>query len=79
MVKLLGVERELNAHVKVLNAFSAHGDKNDLLAYAHAAKGARRVFLIHGEPDQQEPLQAQLRHDGIETVIPKRGDEAALD
>lgn len=79
MVKILGVERELNAQVKVLNAFSAHGDKNDLVAYAHAAKGARRVFLIHGEPDQQEPLQAQLRTDGIETVIPKRGDEAALD
>jgi metallo-beta-lactamase family protein len=79
MVKILGVERELNAQVKVLNAFSAHGDKNDLVAYARAAKGARRVFLIHGEPDQQQPLQAQLRTDGIETLIPKRGEQAALD
>jgi metallo-beta-lactamase family protein len=78
-VKLLGVERDLNAQVKVMNAFSAHGDKNDLVAYARAAKGARRVFLIHGEPDQQEPLQAQLRKDGIEASVPKRGDSAALD
>jgi len=78
-VKILGVERELNAQVKVMNAFSAHGDKNDLVTYARAAKGARRVFLIHGEPDQQLPLQAKLEADGIEAVVPQRGDQAALD
>jgi metallo-beta-lactamase family protein len=60
-VKILGVERDLFAQVVVMNAFSAHGDKNDLRAYAHSAEGARRIFLIHGEPEQQEPLRDQLK------------------
>src|SRR5262249_313527 len=60
-VRILGVERDLYARVVVMNGFSAHGDKNDLMAYAEGAKGARRVFLIHGEPDQQLPLIDALK------------------
>jgi metallo-beta-lactamase family protein len=78
-VKVLGVERDVNAQVTVMNAFSAHGDKNDLVEYAHAAHGARRLFLIHGEPEQQGPLRDRLKADGIDAVIPERGAQAALD
>jgi len=38
-VRILGVERELHARVVVMNAFSAHGDKNDLHQYVARAKG----------------------------------------
>jgi metallo-beta-lactamase family protein len=78
-VKVLGVERDLNAQVKVMNAFSAHGDKNDLRDYAHHVAGVRRVFLVHGEPDQQGPLSEVLRKDGMSCVIPERGDSVQLD
>jgi metallo-beta-lactamase family protein len=78
-VKILGVERDLFARVVVMNAFSAHGDKNDLRAYAHAAEGARRIFLIHGEPDQQEPLRDQLKSEGLDVQVPAAGDVAELD
>jgi metallo-beta-lactamase family protein len=78
-VRILGVERDLYARVVVMNGFSAHGDKNDLTAYARGARGARRVFLVHGEPEQQAPLIELLRKDGLSVENPKRGDEAALD
>ncbi len=78
-VRILGVERDLYARVVVMNGFSAHGDKNDLLAYAAGAKGARRVFLVHGEPDQQAPLVDALERHGLAVDNPKVGDEARLD
>jgi metallo-beta-lactamase family protein len=78
-VRILGVERDLYARVVVMNGFSAHGDKNDLMAYAASAKGARRVFLIHGEPDQQLPLIDALKQQGLAVDNPKVGDRAELD
>jgi metallo-beta-lactamase family protein len=78
-VKIFGVERDLYARVVVMNGFSAHGDQHDLLAYAASAKGARRVFLVHGEPDQQGPLMDQLKKQGLAVDNPKIGDSATLD
>jgi metallo-beta-lactamase family protein len=78
-VRLLGVERELHAKVVVLNAFSAHGDKNDLLEYAGHLRGARGIFLVHGEPEQQGPLLERLRHDGHHVSAPAPGEAHALD
>jgi metallo-beta-lactamase family protein len=78
-IRILGVERDLRAQVTVMNAFSAHADKNDLLAYATGcAKDAKQVFLIHGEEDQQEPLAANLRAAGLKAAIPAPGTEVEL-
>ena len=45
-------------HVAVLDSFSAHADRRDLLAYAEACgKGVRRFFLVHGELPAQESLR----------------------
>lgn len=54
-VKIWGVERDLLARVEILNAFSAHADRDDLIAHVNACSPVRRVFLVHGESDQQEP------------------------
>ncbi len=78
-VKILGVERDLFASVAIMNAFSAHGDKGDLREYARHLGGARRIFLVHGEPEQQEPLRAQLTSDGVSVAVPERGETVALD
>ena len=78
-VKILGVERDLYARVVVMNGFSAHGDQHDLVAYAAGAKGARRVFLIHGEPDQQAPLDRSPEEAGPLRRQPEVGDTATLD
>jgi metallo-beta-lactamase family protein len=78
-VKILGVERDLYARVVVMNGFSAHADQHDLVAYAAGAKGARRVFLVHGEPQQQAPLIDLLKKQGLAVDNPKVGDSTALD
>jgi metallo-beta-lactamase family protein len=77
-LRIFGVERELHARVVVMNAFSAHGDKNDLHDYALATRPQRGLYLIHGELDQQEPLADYLRGKGLRVDIPKAGDTADL-
>lgn len=78
-VRLLGVERELRARVSVMSAFSAHADRDDLLAFVNASHaGLQSVFLIHGEPDQQEPLLNTLRGRGLRAEAPTRGAVHAL-
>ena len=78
MVRILGVERELHARVEVMNAFSAHADKNDLHEYGVHARGAKRVFLVHGEPEQQEPLREDLTKLGLSVAVPTRGERIGL-
>jgi len=77
-VKIWGVERDLRARVEVLSSFSAHADRNDLIAFASACGVTPRFFLVHGEPDQQEPLSAELRRRGHRVEVPIRGQTVEL-
>lgn len=70
-VKIFGVERDLRAEVCVLNGFSAHADRDDLLAYAEATRDRgplRRVLLVHGEPAAQRRLADDLADRGFPDV-----------
>ncbi len=79
-VRIWGVQRDLRARVEVLNSFSAHADRNDLLAFADACGTAtRRFFLVHGEPDQQEPLRAAMAAKGLRVEIAVRGKAVDLE
>jgi metallo-beta-lactamase family protein len=76
-IRIFGVERELRARVEVMNAFSAHADRGELLEFAGACQ-ARELFLVHGEPEQQEPLLAELAARGQRARAPAPGDVAEL-
>jgi metallo-beta-lactamase family protein len=78
-IRVLGVERDLRAQVVVMNAFSAHADKDDLRAYAHSCGTETPVYLVHGEPESQEALMATLRGDGFRRCeMPAPGTEIEL-
>lgn len=81
-VRIFGVERELAAEVAVLNGFSAHADRNDLIEFAEAVRergSLREVFLVHGEPPAQESLARLLAERGFPTVrMPAPGDIARI-
>lgn len=77
-VKVWGVERDLLARVEVLNSFSAHADRDDLMAYARGCGPLRQLFLVHGEPDQQQPLRAAFEQAGVPCRIPRRGEPIEL-
>jgi metallo-beta-lactamase family protein len=79
-VRILGRELKVRAEVVVLNGLSSHADHGDLLRELgpHAAT-ARRVRLVHGEPDRAEALAAALRGLGFADVaVPEPGDSVAV-
>jgi len=76
-VKILGEEYELKSEVVVLNSFSAHADRNELLSYLGQfdKKQVKNVLLVHGDYDQQQKLASGLKGIGYKTItIPDRGD-----
>jgi metallo-beta-lactamase family protein len=78
-VKIFGVERDLLAQVRVLNAFSAHADKNELLWWAgECGAQVRRFFLVHGDPDQCDALANHLKDRGKKAEVPASGTRADL-
>lgn len=80
-VKIFGVERALNAEVRVLNAFSAHADREELLWWAGECGGqVRQFFLVHGDPDQSEALARHI-DDRLRrpSLVPKEGQTVDLE
>ena len=80
-VNIFGEPHALRAEVVVLNSFSSHADRNDLLAYVRRfdTSRLRDIYLVHGDLDQAEKLQAGLSESGFRRVhIPERGDTAPL-
>lgn len=79
-VRILGEEYSLKSEVVVLNSFSAHADRNELLQYVEQAKkNLRGVFLVHGEEKESQALKESIEELGIQNVtMPDRGEEIAL-
>ena len=78
-VKIFGESFALKAEVEVINAFSAHADKNDLVEYVQRAQGRlKKVFIVHGDMDQSEALALNLRAAGFRPYIPKKMERVEL-
>ncbi|MGE5456951.1 MAG: MBL fold metallo-hydrolase RNA specificity domain-containing protein [Methanococcaceae archaeon] len=78
VIKIFGDEYHLNAEVIVMNSLSAHADANELLDYCEKLDKSRlnSIFLVHGDPDQQEKFKAALNsHCFNNVVIPLKGDK----
>ena len=74
-VTIFGEVHERKCDVVVMNSFSAHADRKELLAYFnHFNKGRlKNVFLVHGDPDQAEKFSGGLKDQGFKNVaIPVR-------
>jgi metallo-beta-lactamase family protein len=79
-VRILDHWLQLNAEVVVLNGFSSHADRNDLLALlGPLAAKTPKVRLVHGDPDQSEALAQALRDKGFgDVAVPQPGDAVTL-
>lgn len=78
-VKIFGEPVKLNCEVVTFNAFSAHGDRDELRTFAKqvAAGGTlRKIFLVHGEQHAMSALHDYLIQDlpGVEVNMPARGE-----
>ena len=77
-VKIFGVEHELNAEVVVINAFSGHADQTELLEFVSGCLPLKRIFLVHGEPEQSMILADILAQKGLNVHIPDKDEEVLL-
>lgn len=77
-VRIFGDTFDVRASIHTLHAFSAHADRNDLIAYVEAVR-PRRTFLVHGEDDARAALAEALRERKLgEVFTPAQGDSADL-
>jgi len=81
-VSIYGEEYEIRASVRKAEGYSAHADRNGLLAWAERVQGVgsvRQIFLVHGEEDGLSALASGLEGQGAESVhIPERGQKYEL-
>ncbi|MCX8094142.1 MAG: MBL fold metallo-hydrolase [Candidatus Goldbacteria bacterium] len=81
-VKIFGELYKVNASVFVINEFSGHAGSKDLVAFIKKAKKdgrLKKIFLVHGEPEQQQILIERLNKENINNVIaPETGYEEEL-
>ncbi len=77
VVKIFGEEHTVKCKTKIMDAFSAHADRRNLLDYVGLNSPSRleHIFLVHGEPDQSLPLRDGLRSKGFRNVhYPAQGE-----
>lgn len=80
-VPIFGELMRLRAEVVKINELSGHADQNELMAWmAPLVKGLKTVFLVHGEPSQQQALATAIQAKyGVPVTIPDRGDSFLLE
>lgn len=79
-VRIFGEPHESRAEVVVMNEFSAHADKNELMEWVRGFKEApARAFVVHGEETQSLPFAKRLREEaGIgEVLVPHMHESAS--
>ncbi len=79
-VKIHREEISVKASVKAVSAYSAHADQPQLLSWLQSARlSLRRVFLVHGEPDQMDPLAQKIKDElAVAAEAPEEGASYGL-
>ncbi len=79
-VMIFGEPYHVKAEVVVINALSAHADRNGLLDFAeHTRDSLRQTFLIHGDMDQTQAMADEMERRKFRHVtIPRPGQRFTL-
>ena len=79
MVKILGKEYPLRARVVKIGGFSAHADKTEMLRFLKQSNlNVKKIALVHGEEEQSLPFAEELRGEGYDVSVPRRGESIEL-
>ena len=80
MIRIYGDEVAVKSEVYTINGFSAHADRDELLAWHAAAGRPRKTFLVHGDPDRGLWAMARtLEQRGFDVLVPEMHQRIALD
>jgi metallo-beta-lactamase family protein len=74
-VRIFDEEVQVRARIHTINGFSAHADRDELLAWQRQVR-PKRTFLVHGEEDVMQAFAPLLRATDVE--MPEFGQEFAL-
>jgi len=80
-IKIFGEKYRLKAEVVIINAFSAHADRDELLEYVkNCGSTLERVFVVHGEEEQSLAFAEAVREmrPELEVTVPKEGQTIEL-
>ena len=79
-IRIFGENYKLRARVEVINALSAHADRNELIDYfTSMGPEVQEAFVVHGEPSAADAIAGALRELGAANVhVPEPGESFAL-
>lgn len=80
-ISIFGEIHEVNAQIKKIEAFSGHGDYNEMIDFLSCQdkEMIRNIFLVHGEYEVQKAYKQMLESRGFSHIeIPEVGEEFEL-
>jgi metallo-beta-lactamase family protein len=79
-VSIFGDEYSLRAEVVSIDGYSAHADRDELLAYIQRVnQKIQRIFIVHGDEQASLALQQGLAERGItQTLVPTMNETATI-
>lgn len=77
-VRVAGEEIEVKASLHTINGFSAHADRDDLLAWASNFRNGPLFVVTHGEPASAVSLAEALKAQGLRAEVPAIGQEIEI-
>lgn len=78
-VHLLGREVQVKSKIEVIEGFSAHADRVGLLKWLkNYSSKPKKVYIIHGDEDQQVALSKTLSKDKYESYIPSLNESIMI-
>ncbi|MBI5886539.1 MAG: MBL fold metallo-hydrolase [Deltaproteobacteria bacterium] len=78
-VNILGEEVMVKAAIHTINGFSAHADRNELLAWLTAIDKSPKVFIVHGEDASADALKELIKARlGLDAHRPKDDEVVEL-
>jgi metallo-beta-lactamase family protein len=79
-LKLFGEWKKVRMDIEIMDSFSAHADRGEMLEFLGNQKRLRNLFLVHGEIERQSKFSGLLNQNGFNKVaIPNLGESFKLD
>ncbi|MBL7825844.1 MAG: MBL fold metallo-hydrolase [Saprospiraceae bacterium] len=77
---IMGQYKQVLADIVIMDSFSAHGDRSEMLDVIANQKGhVKKIWLTHGTLDRQEKWREYLQANGFPNIgIPALGEEETL-
>ncbi len=75
-IKMFGTIKNVNAKIEIMDSFSAHGDRMEMLNFLQNQKNtSAKNFLVHGDKESREAFKILLEGNGFnEVFLPELGE-----